>query len=79
MSGNPIENDFEDSGEKNSLKRLHEEAEIDSKLEDKPSRPEAIIAPKSSMRNLVEETIGDSVATELGEETSEAPTFDELL
>ena len=79
MSGNPIENDFEDSGEKNSLKRLHEEAEIDSKLEDKPLRPEAIIAPKSSMRNLVEETIGDSVATELGEETSEAPTFDELL
>lgn len=56
------------STEKNSLKRLHEEADLDSKLEEKP-RPDVVIAPKKSMRNLVEESIGDSIATELSEES----------
>ena len=78
VSGSSVD-DFELTSEKNSLKRLHEEAEIDSKLEEKPPRPEAIIAPKKSMRNLVEESIGDSIATELSEETSEAPTYEEFL
>ena len=79
MGGGPLENEFEPSEEKNSLKRLQEEADHDTRTAEHNSHPDTYIAPKSSMRNLVEESIGDSVATELSEETTEAPTFDELL
>ena len=80
IGGGPLESsEFEPSEDKNSLKRLQEEADHDTRTAEHISHPDTYIAPKSSMRNLVEESIGDSVATELSEETTEAPTFDELL